>query len=96
MDLEGKIFTGVNVENGSYGLTICAERNSIFAGVTNKFSGIDLMVILSNAKEVISPCGACRQVISEFTKDCPIVVFSQDKRYDYTLKELLPQGFSLN
>lgn len=93
---EGKIFTGCNVENASYGLTICAERSAIFTAVANA-QGKKLAlraVAVVNEKEVpCSPCGACRQVISEFGTDT-IVLFKSEQGYEeLTISDLLPSGF---
>lgn len=93
---DGKVFTGCNVENASYGLTICAERSAIFTAIAN-LQGQKLAlraVAVVNEKEVpCSPCGACRQVISEFGTDT-IVVFKSEQGYEeLTISDLLPSGF---
>ncbi|WP_455382768.1 cytidine deaminase [Salinispira pacifica] len=64
---DGRIYRGANIENRSYGLAICAERSAIFAAVSNGESTFQAMAIYTpDAKELLTPCGACRQVISEF------------------------------
>lgn len=98
MTHEGKIFTGCNVENASYGLTICAERSAIFTAVANLAGGkLSLRAVaVVNEKEVpCSPCGACRQVISEFGTETIVVFKSQDGYEEITIGELLPSSFRL-
>ena len=88
----GEIFTGCNVENLSYGLTICAERNAIFAAVaagTQRFSAI---AVVADSDKAISPCGACRQVMCEFG-DFPVILANlHGEVVQSTVDELLPRG----
>jgi len=95
---DGKIFTGCNVENASYGLTICAERSAIFSAVASSAAGkLELRaVVVVNEKEVpCSPCGACRQVIAEFGTET-IVLFKSEQDYqELTIADLLPSSFRL-
>jgi cytidine deaminase len=93
----GNVYTGVNVENASYGLTNCAERSAIFTaasaeGPTMKLAAV---AVWSDPECACSPCGACRQVIHEFGRDC--VVFFQGKKgvEEMRASELLPGGFVL-
>ncbi|NPV90245.1 MAG: cytidine deaminase [Firmicutes bacterium] len=95
MDSDGGIHAGCNVENSSYSLTICAERNAAFQAVARGARGFKGMVVVSDTAEVQSPCGACRQVLWEFNPDLPIVFFSGGRTRTYLLSELLPQAFSL-
>ncbi len=90
---DGSVFTGVNVENASYGLTICAERNAIFAAVTAGHARIVAVAVVTDG--AASPCGACRQVIREFAApDCEAFLASPDGTYrTTTLAELLPDSF---
>lgn len=99
---DGKIFTGGNIENASYGATNCAERTAIFKAVTEgnrKFTAI--AIAGGRAEESPSdyayPCGMCRQVMSEFCDDSFIVLVarSEDDYIELTLSELLPNGFKL-
>ena len=88
----GKIYTGCNIENASYGLTICAERTAIFKAVSEgEKDFVEIMIVTSNPDKLISPCGACRQVLAEFNKD--IVICLEGKKV-YSLTELLPDSFS--
>ncbi|MDJ0691797.1 MAG: cytidine deaminase [Xenococcaceae cyanobacterium MO_188.B32] len=94
---KGNIFPGCNVENVSYGLTICAERNAIAAAVAAE--GGDKMKIKAlavvNAQNIsCSPCGACRQVIWEFGRKA-VVIFQGDRgKQTLSIEQLLPSGFS--
>jgi cytidine deaminase len=95
----GRVFTGANVENASYGLTICAERTAIFAAVLAGAGPIEgVAVACVDAPEggdpaLLMPCGACRQVIAEFAEpETPILV---DRVGTFRLDELLPRAFRL-
>jgi cytidine deaminase len=90
---DGTVFTGVNVENRSFGLTVCAERSAVSAAVSagrRDFSGI--VVATPDADYPVSPCGACRQVLSEFLAPAAPVVFgcSADNKVVTTMGELFP------
>ncbi|MDQ2962469.1 MAG: cytidine deaminase [Pseudomonadota bacterium] len=91
----GEICAGANVENASFGLTICAERNAIFQAVALGARRIDVVVVYTPTPAATSPCGACRQVIHEFGPDALIVCCADDARAErrYTLAELLPGAF---
>lgn len=90
---------GTNIENSSYGLTICAERvavfNAVSKGLINNYNNKWLSLFLYvPVKEFVSPCGACRQVISEFVKDIPIVVFNKEFEFKiYYLSEIFKEVF---
>jgi cytidine deaminase len=93
----GKIYTGCNVENASYGLTICAERNAIFKAVSEGEKGnfIKAVAIVLDAPDYGAPCGACRQVINEFAEpDAVIVMGTVGGNYKVEkLENLLPYAF---
>lgn len=95
IDNNGKKHKGVNVENASFGLTLCAERNAITTAVTQGMKKIRLLIVTGNTLEPISPCGACRQVIREFSdKDTVIILANRDGKYKITsIEELLPYSF---
>ena len=89
----GKVFTGCNVENISYGLTICAERNAVFAAVAAGVRAFRRIVVVADSKEPVTPCGACRQVLSEFSENMEIVSINlQSKKFRAKLSELLPRS----
>lgn len=89
---------GVNVENASYGLGICAERNVIPTAVTQGMKKIKLLVVTGGTPEPISPCGACRQVISEFSdEETVIILTNKEEKYSiWNIKDLLPYSFGPN
>lgn len=97
VDEKGNHYPGVNVENGSYGLTNCAERTAIFNAVTGGMKKISIICIVADTKGPVSPCGACRQVIKEFSDDKTIIILANlNKEYKImTIEELLPYGFEL-
>ena len=92
---DGRIFTGCNVENVSYGLTICAERAAVFAAVAagqQKFERLALAI-----SGAATPCGACRQVLFEFAPDLPILIIDADRPdciIETNLRALLPGAFT--
>ena len=90
----GKIFVGCNVENASYGLTMCAERNAIFQALAQGHRDLKAVVVVTPTETPTPPCGACRQVINEFNPDAEIFSFGEkDVVQQFTLSELLPQAF---
>ena len=88
---DGRIFTGCNIENASFGLTNCAERTALFKAVSEGALSFDTIAIAAGTKAW--PCGACRQVLNEFAPDLRILVTWDDHVEEKTLKELLPEGF---
>lgn len=94
----GKTYLGCNIENSSYGLTICAERNAIANAIANGEKSIVAIAIYSPNMDDCKPCGACRQVIFEFQKSKEVEVITKvGNGYKvYTINELLPGGFNLN
>lgn len=94
---EGAIYTGCNVENASYGLTICAERNAIFHAVAQEGQGMRIasLAVIALGHE-FPPCGACRQVIAEFAAlQLPVTFLQNGLLVTKTLAELLPATFQL-
>ena len=95
---QDEIFTGCNVENASYGLTICAERSAIFTAVAqtkaNKLE-IRAVVVVNGDELACSPCGACRQVISEFGANAMVIFKGQKGYMEMPIAELLPESFRL-
>lgn len=89
---DGRIFTGVNVENAAYGLTICAERTAVFKAVSEGCQKIHAVVVAT--ENAGSPCGACRQVLAEFAGDVPVwLVDDSGNGRETTLYTLLPDHF---
>jgi cytidine deaminase len=90
----GAVFAGCNVENASYGLTICAERNAVFQMAAQAKRRIKVVVVYTPTQKPASPCGACRQVINEFGPEARLVsVCDGPVRIDTTLDKLLPSAF---
>lgn len=91
---DGRIFQGCNVENASYGATICAERGALAAAVAAGERDLVALAIASEADRPIPPCGICRQGLSELVWDLPIRSFTKDGAFaDYELSALLPDAF---
>ena len=91
---DGRIFTGCNIENATYGLTICAERVAIFKALSDGHRTFARIVVVADTDEPTPPCGACRQVLWEFAGDIEVVLanlFEQKGRY--RLSDLLPLPF---
>ncbi|QPI67113.1 cytidine deaminase [Exiguobacterium sp. PBE] len=96
IDTSGNEITGCNVENASYGLSMCAERTAIFKAVSEGSDAIETVVVVGDTEGPISPCGACRQVISEFAgEDFTLILanLNGDTKV-MTKEEMLPYGFS--
>lgn len=90
---EGEVFMGCNVENISYGLTICAERSALSSAVSSGFKRFKRIVIVSDSIEPISPCGACRQVLAEFSEDIEVIsITCSGLRFRARLTELFPRS----
>jgi len=91
----GKIYTGVNIENSSYGATICAERTAIVKAISEGEKKIKALAISSDSKDYTFPCGICRQVILEFAdEDIVILCSNNNGEYKtYNLNDLLPNAF---
>ena len=95
VDDRGQVFTGVNVENISYGLSMCAERVAIFTAVAAGARRITALAVASSGTELLSPCGACRQVLAEFAApEVPIYCETAGKPQRWTLAQLLPHAFA--
>lgn len=90
---DGRVFVGCNVENASYGLTICAERAAVSAAVAAGARRFRRAVVVSDADPPAAPCGACRQVLSEFGPDLRVDGVSGAVSVSWTIAELLPAAF---
>lgn len=93
----GNIYTGCNIENSSYSLTCCAERTAIFKAISEGDTAFSSLTVIADTEDVVSPCGACRQVMAEFFKeDVSIYLTNLSGIIKQTsLKELLPFHFKL-
>jgi cytidine deaminase len=90
---DGRMFVGCNVENASYGLTICAERAAVCAAVAAGAHRLRRAVVATDADPPAAPCGACRQVLSEFGRDLSITAVGSGGEVRWTMAELLPSAF---
>jgi len=96
--MSGQVFEGANIENASYGLSVCAERTAVFAAVIAGAHRLEAVAVCTDASPPSSPCGACRQVLREFAPDPAAVTVTavnpRGERRSWTLAELLPDSFS--
>ncbi|MGB7435320.1 MAG: cytidine deaminase [Candidatus Acidiferrum sp.] len=90
----GKIYGGCNVENATYGLTVCAERVAIFKAISEGERTFDAIAVVTDTDALTPPCGACRQLIWEFCGDVPVVMSNlQGKVEVLRMRELFPKPF---
>lgn len=91
----GKIYTGCNIENASFGATICAERVAIFKAISEGENNFEMIAIyVGDEKNLPSPCGICRQVMMEFSPDLKLILSNGNDYKIYNLEDLLPYPFS--
>lgn len=93
--IDGSVYSGCNVENASYSLTICAERTAIFKAISEGHKQFTAIAIYVDSDKVFPPCGACRQVISEFAPTIPVVYANLNETIEATMDKLLPGAFKL-
>jgi len=90
----GRIFGGCNIENSTYGLTLCAERVAIFKAISEGERGFDAIAIVTDTDTLTPPCGACRQIIWEFCGDIPVTLSNlKDKSETLQMRDLFPRPF---
>lgn len=93
----GKVYTGCNVENASFGATNCAERTAIFKAVSEGEKEFQAIAINTDMEGMIFPCGICRQVMLEFARDLKVYVSNKHGEYKkFNLEQLIPQSFTVN
>jgi len=90
----GRIFGGCNVENATYGLTVCAERVAIFKAISEGERGFDAIAVVTDRDFLTAPCGACRQLIWEFCGDVPVILANLKGRMEtIAMRDLFPKPF---
>jgi cytidine deaminase len=93
LGVSGRVYLGCNVENLSFGLTCCAERNAVFTAVAAGEREFTALAVVADSKTPVSPCGACRQVLAEFCRELTICCANlKGDRFETTLRELLPRA----
>ena len=91
---DGRVFTGANVENASYGLSVCAERSAVVQAVAAGARELDALAVATTSSPPAAPCGMCRQTLAEFARDLPIALANdRGEVVHVTLAELLPRAF---
>ena len=90
---DGRVFVGCNVENASYGLTICAERAAVCAAVSAGARRLRRAIVVTDIDPPAAPCGACRQVLSEFGPDLRVTAVGPSQQVSWSMGELLPAAF---
>lgn len=92
---DGRVFVGCNVENASYGLTVCAERNAVAAAVAGGARQLLAVAVATDLAEPARPCGACRQVLAEFGRGMHVVLAGRGEALvELSLAQLLPEPFT--
>jgi cytidine deaminase len=90
----GRIFGGCNVENATYGLTVCAERVAIFKAISEGERGFDAIAVVADTDALTAPCGACRQLIWEFCGDVAVILGNlKGKTETFAMRDLFPRPF---
>jgi cytidine deaminase len=91
---DGRVITGCNVENATYGLTVCAERVAVWKAISEGHRGFRRVAVVADTKEPTPPCGACRQILWEFGGDLEVILGNlQDETGRHQLRDLLPLPF---
>ena len=92
--ISGRVFGGCNVENATYGLTVCAERTAIFKAISEGERGFDAICVVTDTDALTPPCGACRQLIWEFCGDIPVILANlKGKTEIVQMRDLFPRPF---
>lgn len=92
---DGKVYTGANVENSSYGLSMCAERAALYNAIGAGCLTFTMLAVVADSSPPATPCGACRQVLFEFAPELSIVCANEKSEFSrFELRDLLPHGFT--
>lgn len=89
----GRVFQGCNVENSSYGVTVCAERVAVVAAIVNGERDFEAIAVVNSNQKILYPCGACRQFLSEFSINLRVILGDGEEVREHKLRELLPHAF---
>ncbi len=90
----GRVYTGCNVENSTYGLTVCAERVAIFKAISEGERGFEAIAVVTHTEVLTPPCGACRQIIWEFCGDVPVILANLKGQVEvHRMSKLFPKPF---
>lgn len=92
---DGRVYTGCNVENASYGATVCAERTAVCKAVSEGNRDFVKIAIVGSGEQPAYPCGICRQTLAEFAPALRVIVGQEKKIEEYALADLLPEAFML-
>ena len=93
-DVDGRIWTGCNVENASYGLTLCAERVAVFKAISEGVRKFRRIAVAADTEKLTPPCGACRQILWEFLGNADVILVNlQGKTATFKMRDLLPEPF---
>ena len=90
----GRIFTGCNIENSTFGLTLCAERVAVFKALSEGERAFDAVAVVADTERLTPPCGACRQILWEFCRDAEVVLTNLSGRIEVRrISDLFPEAF---
>lgn len=89
----GKVYTGCNIENVSFGGSLCAERVALVKAVSEGEKEFEAIVVVNSSPDIVSPCGFCRQVLAEFGTDLLVILANEKEEKHYKLADLLPLAF---
>ena len=96
-DVEGRVHTGCNVENATYGLTVCAERVAVFKAISEGARKFRRIAVAADTDDLTPPCGACRQILWEFCGDIEVVLVNpRGNTESYRMKDLFPKPFDVS
>lgn len=94
LDANGQIYTGCNIENATYGLTMCAERVAVFKAISEGAASLKRIAVVADTEILTPPCGACRQILWEFCRDADLILANlSGQRELFTMQQIFPRPF---